>query len=627
MNIDIPGATPANEPVPAVQIEPPRRAPGVALRLLYGFENSVLAAVLLGIVALPLIEIIGRRFLGEGVPDSIAWVRHLTLWVGFLGAVLAARENRHIALGFSAFLTGRWRGAVAFLATCYTALVCVFLAWASVEMVRADRESADVLGGLLPIWIVELVIPGAFALLAVRAVLAVSQRNQVRLLAVPVVVLLGIGLVFLPAASRAPLLVPGLVMVIVAALSGAPIYALLGGAAIFLFYVADTTIASIPVEAYRIASNPVLPSLPLFTLAGAVLAEGRASERLVRLFRALFCWVPGGTAVATVAVCAFFTTFTGGSGVTILALGGLMLPVLLKQGYDEKFSLGLLTAAGSLGILFPPSLVIILYGVQALTPIDRLFLAGIGPGLLLVIIVALYSGWKGRRIARDSRFDLGEGLKAIWAAKWEVMLPLVVLVSIFSGYATLVEAAALTAFYTFVVEGLIHRELGISRDFPKILAECAVMIGGIFIILACAMGLTNYLIDADIPSRGADWVQSGIESKAVFLLALNGFLLIVGCLMDIFSAIVVAVPLILPVADAFGIDRVHLGIVFLANMELGYLTPPVGMNLFVACFCFKRPLLQVYRASVPFLLILLAGVVMITYLPWLTIGLIEQLGW
>jgi tripartite ATP-independent transporter DctM subunit len=627
MNTVAPEAAPANEPAAVATIDPPRREPVFPVRLVRAVEDWVLAAVLLGIVVLPLVEIIARRFLGEGIPDSIAWVRHLTLWAGFLGAVLAAREKRHIALGFNTFLTGRWRAAVTFLATCFTALVCVFLAWASVEMVRADRESADVLGGVLPIWTVELVIPAAFALLAVRVLLEVSERNKLRFLAALVILLLGIGLVLLPAASRPPLLAPGLVIIILAALAGAPIYALLGGAAVFLFYIADTTIASIPVEAYRIASNPVLPSLPLFTLAGAVLAEGQASGRLVRLFRALFGWVPGGTAVATVAVCAFFTTFTGGSGVTILALGGLMLPVLLKQGYGEKFSLGLLTAAGSLGILFPPSLVIILYGVQAQTPIDRLFLAGLGPGLLLVVLVALYSGWKGRAIAHDSRFDVAEALKAIWAAKWEVMLPLVVLASIFSGYATLVEAAALTAFYTFVVEGVIHRELRISRDFPKILIECAVMIGGIFIILACAMGFTNYLIDADIPTRGADWVQSGIESKALFLLALNGFLLIVGCLMDIFSAIVVVVPLILPVADAFGIDRVHLGIVFLANMELGYLTPPVGMNLFVACFCFKRPLLQICRASVPFLLILLAGVLLVTYLPWLTVGLIEQLGW
>jgi C4-dicarboxylate transporter DctM subunit len=622
----VPPKAPPNESASMAEAQTLTPGRSLPLRLLYGLENAALVAILSAIVALPLIEIVGRRLFGEGIPDSIAWVRHLTLWAGFLGAVLAAREQRHIALGFSTFLTGRLRAAVSFLAACFAALVCVFLTWASVEMVRADRESADMVGGILPVWVVELVIPAAFGFLALRVLLQTSVRNSVRFLVLLTIAVCAIGLVLLPAVSRPPLLVPGLLIVVVAGFAGAPIYALLGGAAVFLFYVSNTTIASIPVEAYRIASNPVLPSLPLFTLAGAVLAEGQASARLVRLFRALFGWVPGGTAVAAVAVCAFFTTFTGGSGVTILALGGLMLPVLLKQGYGEKFSLGVLTAAGSLGILFPPSLVIILYGVQAQTPIDRLFLAGIAPGLLLVLIVGAFSGWKGRGIARDSRFDVKEALKAIWFAKWEVMLPLVVLVSIFSGYATLVEAAALTAFYTFVVEALVHRELGISRDFPKILIECAVMIGGIFIILACAMGLTNYLIDADIPTRGADWVQAGIASKAVFLLALNGFLLLVGCLMDIFSAIVVVVPLILPVADAFGIDRVQLGIVFLANMELGYLTPPVGMNLFVACFRFKRPLLEVYRASVPFLLILLAGVLLITYVPWLTVGLLGSLG-
>jgi tripartite ATP-independent transporter DctM subunit len=416
-------------------------------------------------------------------------------------------------------------------------------------------------------------------------------------------------------------------LIVAAAAAGAPIFAVLGGAGLFLFYLADTPIASVPVEAYRIASNAILPSLPLFTLAGTILAESQASARLVRVFRAWFGWLPGGTAIAAVTVCGFFTTFTGGSGVTILALGGLMLPVLLRQGYQERFSLGTLTAAGSLGILFPPSLLIILYGVQAQTAIDRLFAAGIAPGTLLVVLVSGYAlarGWSARG-ARSS-FSLREAGGALWEAKWEIALPVVVLVSIFSGYATLVEAAALTAFYTLTVEVFIHRELSLRRDFAKILVDCAVMVGGIFIILACAMGFTNYLVDADVPTRGADWVQSGIESQWLFLLALNAFLLVVGCLMDIFSAIVVVVPLILPVADAFGVDRVHLGIIFLANMELGYLTPPVGMNLFVAAFRFNRPLMEIYRASVPFLIIMLAGVLLITYAPWLTVGVLDWLG-
>jgi C4-dicarboxylate transporter, DctM subunit len=589
-------------------------------------EATVLVAALAGIVLLPLIEIATRRLFGEGIRDSIAWVRHLTLWVGFLGAGVAAHSGRHLSLAFVTLLGGLLRPVATFMAACFTALVSFFLAWAAIEMVRADREAADSLGGIVPIWAMEIIIPFTFGLLALRSIAQSGKSGRIRLGAGAVSAALALGFVLISPATVSWLLFPGLGVILVAALAGAPIYAVLGGAALLLFYISQTPIASIPVEAYRIASNPILPSLPLFTLAGAILAEGGASARLVRVFRAFFGSIPGGTAVATVGVCAFFTTFTGGSGVTILALGGLMLPVLMKQGYKERFSLGLLTSSGSLGILFPPSLLIILYGVQAQTPIDRLFIAGIVPGFLLVVMVTLYSAWIGRGVPRESSFDLKESVRALGAAKWEVMLPAVVLLAIFSGYATLVEAASLTALYTLVVSVLVHRELRIVRDLPRVFLECGVMIGGIFVILACAMGLTNYMIDADIPLAGADWVQSGIESKILFLIALNGFLLAVGCLMDIFSAIVVVVPLILPVADAFGIDRVHLGIIFLANMELGYLTPPVGMNLFVACFRFGRPLIEMYQASIPFLLILLTGVLMITYAPWLTVGIVELVG-
>lgn len=615
----------AAESTATVKAEPSvTMEPRAAQRITYRVEDGFLVVTLCAVVALPLTETLSRSLFGEGIPDSIAWVRHLALWAGFLGAGVAARQRRHLSLAFVSFLGGRLKSVVEFSAAALTSFVCLFLAWASADMVQADRQLEEWLGGILPMWIVEIIIPVTCAVIAVRIILRTGHTSRVRLGALAATLVLGAAVLGWPEGSRPLLLVPGLGAVLVAALAGVPIFALLGGAALLLFYVAGTPIASIPAEAYRIASNPVLPSLPLFTLAGAVLAESQASSRLVRVFKALFGSIPGGSAVATVAVCAFFTTFTGGSGVTILALGGLMLPVLLKQGYKEKFSLGLLTGSGSLGILFPPSLLIILYGVQAQTPIDRLFLAGIAPGLLLVVLVAGYSAWVGRSLVRESRSTVTEILRALWEAKWEAAIPVVVLFSIFSGFATLVEAASLTALYTVVIETLIHRELGLRRDMPRILVECGVMVGGIFIILACAMGLTNYLIDAEIPVRGADWVQSGIASKALFLLALNAFLVVVGCLMDVFSAIVVVVPLILPVADAFGVDRVHLGIIFLANMELGYLTPPVGMNLFVACFRFQRPLMDIYKAAVPFLIILLAGVLLITYVPWLAIGLLQK---
>jgi tripartite ATP-independent transporter DctM subunit len=378
----------------------------------------------------------------------------------------------------------------------------------------------------------------------------------------------------------------------------------------------------VPAEAYRLVVSPTLPTIPLFTLAGYLLAESGAPSRLIRLFRALFGWLPGGTAVVAALICAFFTTFTGGSGVTILALGGLLLPALLEDRYPERFSLGLLTASGSLGLLFPPCLPVILFGIVAATPIDRLFLGGLAPGLLLVGLVAVWGVCEAlRRGAGRLPFDWREAAAAVRAAKWELGLPALVLLGLFGGFATLVETAALAALYALVVEAVVHRDLRLGRDAPRVMVECVTLVGGVLIILAVALGFTSYLVDADVPARGAAWVREAIHSRWLFLLALNCFLLVVGCLMDIFSAIVVVAPLVTPMGAAFGVDPVHLGIIFLANLELGYLTPPVGMNLFLASYRFGRPLSEVVRAVVPPLLLLGAGVLLITYLPALSTAL------
>jgi tripartite ATP-independent transporter DctM subunit len=405
------------------------------------------------------------------------------------------------------------------------------------------------------------------------------------------------------------------------------VFTALGGAALILFWGEGVPIASIPVETYRLTVSPTLPTIPLFTLAGYFFAEGGASKRLVRVFQALAGWVRGGPAIATALVCAFFTSFTGASGVTILALGGLLMPVLRYAGYSERSSLGLLTACGSLGLLFPPSLPVILYGIVSHTPIDRLFLGGFLPGILMLLIVAWWGAREGARSGvAPSKFDAGEARRAIWEAKWELLLPLIVLIGLYGGFATLVEAAALTALYAFIVETFVYRDLTVGRDAPRVMSECGILVGGVLLILGVALGLTNYLIDAQVPARGVAWVTSTISSPLVFLFLLNLFLLVVGCLMDIFSAIVVVVPLIAPMGEAFGINPVHLGIIFLANMELGYLTPPVGMNLFLASYRFEKPLMEICRAVVPWLLILLGGVLIITYVPFLTTALPAWLG-
>jgi tripartite ATP-independent transporter DctM subunit len=341
------------------------------------------------------------------------------------------------------------------------------------------------------------------------------------------------------------------------------------------------------------------------------------------VFRALFGWLPGGVAIAATLVCAFFSTFTGASGVTILALGGLLLPTLLKNGYPERFSVGLMTASGSIGLLFPPSLAVILYGVVAHVPIPDLFLAGVVPGLLMVGAVGLIAVFQGRRArVPRPRFDRREAAAAAWRAKWEIGLPVVAIAGIFGGYTTLIEAAAITVVYALITECAIHRDIDAVRELPGVLLKCVTMLGGVFVILGVAMGLTNYVVDAEVPMRAAAWVEANVESRILFLLALNLFLLLVGCMMDIFAATVVVVPLILPISAVFGIHPLHLGMIFLVNLELGYLTPPVGMNLFLAAYRFERPLVEVARSALPFLLVLLAVVMLVTYVPALSFVLV-----
>jgi C4-dicarboxylate transporter, DctM subunit len=593
-------------------------------RLFSRLEDGIAVLALALIVLLPLIEISGRPLLGRGIAGSIDYVRHLTLWIGLLGAVLAARQGRHLVVGLAAFLGRRWRAAAALISSVAAVAVSFILAWASWELVRAEMASVWLLGGVLPQWFAQVIMPVGFLLIGIHF-LRRTPGGVWGGLSAAIASSLALVAVILPVIPPPSLFWPGIGLVVVAALAGAPIFVVLGGLALFLFHADGMRVAIVPAEAYSLASNAVLPSIPLFTLAGTILAEGKAPLRLIRAFRALFGSVPGGTAIAAVVVCAFFTTFTGGSGVAILALGGLLFPVLVGQGYGERFSLGVLTASGGMGILFPPSLVIILYGIAAHTPIDELFVGGIIPGVMLIGMISLYAVWKGWGLSRATTpFDLMECAAALWHAKWELALPGVVLFGILSPYATVVETAALAALYVMVTEGLVHRDLHLWRDFPRLFRECALMVGGIIIILASAMGLTQYLVFNDVHAAAADLAQAGIASKWLFLLALFLFLLVIGCVMDIFSAIVVVVPLIAPVAFSFGVDPVHLGIIFLANMELGYLTPPVGLNLFVASFRFERPVLELYRAVFPFFLIMLLGVLLITLVPPLSTGLLGR---
>ena len=596
-------------------------------RALALLEDAIATLALLAMVILPLLEIALRRVLGAGVSGSGPIVQHLTLWVGFLGAAIASRDGKLLALASGTLIpAGPLRRSSELYSATVAAAIGTILAWGGMDLALSERTTGSTLGAGIPIWVAQMVLPVGFATIALRQVWRASAAWSGRAIA-SLGLVAGIIVMRMPGLLEGRTPWPGLLIVLLAGVLGTPIFVILGGAAVLLFMSGGVTPAAVLIETYALSVSPTLPAIPLFTLAGFLLAEGHASARLLRVFRAWFGWIPGGTAVVCAFLCSFFTVFTGGSGVTILALGGVLFPALLRDGYRERFSLGLMTAAGSLGLLLPPALPLILYGVVAQIPIEDLFIGGILPGILLTLMIAAWGVREGiiSGAGRQS-FRLREGFVSLWAAKWELAMPFVVLIAMFSGIATAVEAAALVALYALVVQTVVHRDLSIQRDLLRVCTECAMVVGGVLVILGVAVGFTNYLVGAQIPAQMLAWSQQNIHSKFVFLLMLNLFLLAVGWLMEIFAAIVVVVPLIVPLGEAFGIHPVHLGIIFIANLELGFLTPLVGINIFLASYRFKRPVLEVARAVLPMMAILGIGVLLITYVPWLTLAILEMLG-
>lgn len=409
-------------------------------------------------------------------------------------------------------------------------------------------------------------------------------------------------------------------LLIVLAILGMPLFAVLGAGGIYASHQVELDPIVLIIEMYRLASQPNLIAIPLFTFAGITMAAGGGPKRLVLLFNALFGWLPGGLAIVTIVSCAFFTAFTGASGVTIIALGGLLYPLFKQANYNERFTLGLLTSSGSLGLLFPPSLAILLYGIVSGVSIDELFIAGVIPGIILLLLLSLHSYTSALRWHEPPHeFSLQKVISAIKASYWDILLPVFIITGIFGGFVTVTEAAAITAVYALFIEIIIYKEISIKNDLNKILTDTATLVGSILIILGVAMGLTNLLIDSQLPMKMLSYLEQHIDSQLQFLLLLNIFLLIVGAMMDIFSAIVVVVPLILPIAMRYQIDPVHLGIIFLANLEIGYLTPPVGINLFIASQRFKKSILTLFRSTFPFLFIMLIWLAMLSYIPALTL--------
>ncbi|MFC1695463.1 TRAP transporter large permease [Pseudomonadota bacterium] len=412
-------------------------------------------------------------------------------------------------------------------------------------------------------------------------------------------------------------------LLLLLALLGAPLFAVIAASAMWGFQQEGIDLQAIVIEFYGIAEMPILLAIPLFTFAGYLLSESGAPRRLVRLTQALLGWMPAGLAIVSLAACAFFTAFTGASGVTIIALGALLFPALQQAGYPEKFNLGLITSAGSLGLLFAPSLPLILYGIVAEISVEDLFLAGIMPGFLMLVMLSGYSVWKNRAVRTPlADFSWRKVRTATREAAWEIPLPVVVLGGIYSGYFAISEAAAVTALYVLIVDVFILREISL-RKLPAIMRESMVLVGGILIILGMSLASTNYMIDSGVPQKLLEYVSLLVTSQFTFLLLLLAFLLVLGAILDIFSAIVLVVPLILPVAIQFGVDPVHLGIVFLATMQLGYITPPVGLNLFIASYRFERPIIELYLSTLPFFFILLISVMLIAFWPWLSLGLLN----
>lgn len=413
------------------------------------------------------------------------------------------------------------------------------------------------------------------------------------------------------------------IVVLVLAVAGVPLFVVIATSALLAYNMVDLDSSLFFIEMYGLADTPILISIPLFAFAGYLMAESGSPQRLLRVSRALMGWMPGGLALVALVTCAAFTALTGASGVTIIALGGLLYPALISERYSERFSLGLITTSGSRGLLFPPSIPLILFAIVAQESVDDMFRGGLLPGILMVALMGVYGVFTGAR-GRTERtpFSWKEAGAAVWEAKWELPLPVIVLGSIFGGWLAVSEAAALTAFLVLVVELLLYRDVKL-RDLPRIIRECMVLVGGILIILGAALAYTNYLIDAEVPFQILETMQSHVSGKIMFLLVLNIFLLVVGCMLDIFSALVVVVPLIAPIALEFGVHPVHLGVIFLTNLEIGYSTPPVGLNLFISSFRFKKPIVRLYLAALPFLVISLIGLILITYFPQLTLWLVE----
>lgn len=609
--------------------------------LLRRVESAVAASSLLLLALLPLVQVLVRLVSRGGISGYNSYLYHLVLAGAFLGGMITSREDQHLAIRVAVdALPERGKRAATTLTSFLSATLGFGFFWASLGFVAIGFEPGASVG-FVPVQVFAAVMPLGFLVMTIRFMMAAPSTPA----ATAVVVagaLLGTFIGLEPASAiiywYAPtipafvdslvnawytvvpvLALPLVILLVLAAFLGVPLFLVLGGVALLLFARVGGSISVIANEGYEMLTGESIPAIPLFTLAGFLLSESKAGERLVRLFRAFFGWLPGGLVIAAVLASTFFTTFTGASGVTILALGGLLYYVLVESGnHDERFATGVLTSSGSIGLLFPPSLALIVYGSVAQVSIFDLFLGGILPGLLIVLAMSVVGVvYAVRRRIPSVRFSWNEAGLALKESALEIALPVLIVVVYFAGIATLVETAAIAVLYTLLVEVVIRREIRFV-DLFQVTARALTIIGGVLMILALARALSYYIIDTQVPIILRDWVERAITSRFVFLLLVNLVLLLAGMFMDIFSAILVIAPLIIPLGGLFGVEPVHLGVIFIANMGIGFITPPVGLNLFLAAYRFEMPLSRIYRSVAPFFLLQLLIVLVITYVPWLS---------
>ena len=575
------------------------------------------------LISFPIFQILGRYISFFSIPASQEIVQHMTLWIGFIGAVIAARSNKLLSVVrepvFDASTKVSWPK---FFVHVFSLSIVFVLSISYLKMIQIGFQYPDYIAPYIPTWFAQAIIPLGLILIWYQMIMTSSTDFKYRVLLTVISIIPTIILYFWQFPLANPLLLWTKVLFAISLVAfGLPIFILLASLSIFFFLSEPSEwatnydlISTISDSAYRIVVSPTLAAIPIFTLAGYILAESNISERLIRFFKASLGWLPGSTVLIVVLLCAFFTALTGGSGVTILALGAILYPILIHDGYSKQFSLGIITTAGSLGLLFPPSLPAIIYSVTAgINPLE-LFKQALIPAIFLMSIMFFYGLYKRPKSKKIERFVFNDAFETAKIAKWEIAIPLLIILSLFSGFATLVESAALLVLYVLTIELYIFKDISF-KDLPKIIIDCSTLVGGVLIILGFAMGFTGYLVDAQIPLKILNFVQSTISSKIIFLLALNILLLVVGCLMDVFSAIIVVVPLIAPLATYFGIDPFHLAIIFIANLELGYITPPVGMNLYLSSYRFEKDMPTIYSATLPFFFIRLIGVILITYIP------------